>query len=106
MAFIENGAMRTGEPLPGWRGRFFRSDSMSFAQYEVDRDSSIHEHHHPNEEVWIIVEGQLEVTVDGETRIVNAGDVAVVPGDVPHSVVALTDARAVVANHPIRTAFR
>ena len=37
-----------------------------------------------------------------ETRRAGPGDVIVVPGDTPHAVRALTPARAVIANHPVR----
>jgi quercetin dioxygenase-like cupin family protein len=79
---------------------------MSFAHYAIDAGSSIHEHHHPNEEVWIVVEGELEVTIGGETKTAGPGAVAVVPPDVPHSVRALTKGSAVVANHPVRHELR
>jgi len=102
MPFIQPDVMKAGEPLPGWHGRFWRSESMSFAQYTIDAGASIHEHHHPNEEVWVVIEGELEVTVAGETQTAGPGCVAVVPADAPHSVRALTAGKAVVANHPIR----
>jgi quercetin dioxygenase-like cupin family protein len=79
---------------------------MSFAHYDVAAGRSIHEHHHPNEEVWVIIEGRFEVSIAGETRVAGPGAVAVVPPDVPHSVRVLEGGRAVVANHPIRTDFR
>src|SRR5215831_17682520 len=69
MAFIDANAMKHDERLPGWRGRHWRSDQMSFAHYDIDAGSSIHEHHHPHEEVWVVIEGELEVTVAGETRM-------------------------------------
>ncbi len=79
---------------------------MSFSHYEVDAGCSIHEHHHPNEEVWIIIEGRFEISIDGETQVAGPGGVAVVPPDAPHSVRVLEGGRAVVANHPIRTELR
>ena len=106
MPFIEISEMKTGEPLPGWKGRFWRSKEMSFAHYTVDAGSSIHEHHHPNEEVWIVIEGELEVTIDGIAKVAGPGAVAVVPSSAPHSVKALTDGLAIVANHPVRHDFR
>jgi unsaturated pyranuronate lyase len=105
MPFIHPDMMKTGEPLPGWHGRFWRSENMNFADYTIDAGSSIHEHHHPNEEVWFVVEGELEVTVAGETQKAGPGCVAVVPPDALHSVRALTSGRAVVANHPVRHDF-
>src|SRR4029077_1405903 len=50
----------------------------------------------------LVLEGELEVTVAGETRTAGPGCVAIVPGDTPHSVRALTSGKAVVANHPVR----
>ncbi len=85
---------------------FWRSDSMSFAHYEVATGCSIHEHDHPNEEVWVVIEGQFEVTIGGETQVAGPGAVAVVPPDMAHSVRVLQGGRALVANHPIRTDFR
>ena len=105
MAFIRPDEMRTREPRPGWHGRFFDSANMSFADYTIEAGSWIHEHHHPNEEVWIVIEGELEVTVGGETRKAVPGCVAIVPPDVPHSVRALTSGRALVADHPLRQGF-
>jgi quercetin dioxygenase-like cupin family protein len=106
MPFIHPDSMKTGEPLAGWHGRFWRSEHMSFAHYTVEAGSFIHEHQHPHEEVWLVIEGELEVTVAGETRKAGPGCVAVVPSDAPHSVRALESGSAVVANHPIRHEFR
>jgi quercetin dioxygenase-like cupin family protein len=101
-AFLKRDDLRTGEPLPGWKGRFWSSKSMSFAQYDFSAGASIHEHHHEQEEVWIVVVGELEVTIDGETAVAGAGDVAVVPSDTRHSVRARSDGRAVIADYPLR----
>ena len=49
-----------------------------------------------------MIDGELEVTVDGLTRVVRAGAAAIVPGNVSHSVRALTDGRAIVVDHPVR----
>ena len=106
MPFLDPNKMKTAEPLPGWKGRFWNSGSMSFAHYDVGTGCSIHEHHHPNEEVWIILEGEFEVSIGGETEVAGPGAVAVVPPDVPHSVLVLEGGRAFVANHPIRTELR
>ena len=68
-------------------------------------DLSIHEHFHPQEEVYEVTEGELEVTIDGVAQIARAGIVAIVPGNVPHSVKALTDGRAIIIDYPLRPNF-
>ena len=93
------------ERLSGWHGRYFHSASMTFAHYDFVRGASIHEHFHPQEEVYEVIEGELEVTIDGVTQIARAGMVAIVPSNVPHSVTALTDGRAIIVDYPLRREF-
>jgi quercetin dioxygenase-like cupin family protein len=105
MSFIAPEDMKTSERLPGWHGRHWRSKSMSFAYYEIAAGAAIHPHHHPHEEVWLVIEGELDVTIDGVTQRAGPGAVAVVPPDATHAVRALARGRAVVANHPVRDEF-
>lgn len=102
MAFIDTNELDVKEPRPGWKGRFFNSDNMTFAHYTVAADAWIHEHSHPNEEVWTVIEGELEITLDGETRVGGPGYVAVVPPNIPHSLKALSASKAIVADYPLR----
>jgi unsaturated pyranuronate lyase len=102
MPFIDTSQLKVREPLPGWQGRFFHSDNMTFGYYSVAAGSSIHEHHHPNEEVWHVIEGELEVTIAGRTQVAGPGCVAVVPPNTPHSVKALSDGRSIVVDYPLR----
>ena len=105
MPFVDTTSLRVVERLPGWRGRYFHSTNMTFAHYEFTRGSSIHEHFHPQEEVYEVIEGELEVTIDGVAQIVRAGMVAIVPGNVRHSVKALTNGRAIIVDYPARHDF-
>jgi len=90
------------ERLPGWYGRYFHSPSMTFAHYDFKRGSSIHEHFHPQEEVYEVIEGELELTIDGVKQVARPGMVGIVPSNVRHSVKALTDGRAIIVDYPLR----
>jgi quercetin dioxygenase-like cupin family protein len=102
MPFVETSHLDVKERLPGWRGRYFNSASMTFAHYEFARGASIHEHSHPQEEVYEVIEGELELSVAGETQTVRPGVVGIVPANVRHSVKALTDGRAIIIDYPLR----
>lgn len=102
MPFIETQELPAWERLPGWVGRTFHSQYMTVAHWDFAAGSSIHEHHHPNEEVWYVIDGVLEMTVDGVTHRAGPGSAAIVPLDAPHKVLALSAGRAVVVNHPVR----
>ena len=66
---------------------------MTFGHWDFDAGSSIHEHFHPQEEVWEILEGELELTVDGAVQVAGPGMAAIVPANATHSVRALHAAR-------------
>ena len=102
MPVIDTSELKVIERLPGWRARIFNSASMTFAHYEFDAGSTIHAHSHEQEEVWNVIEGELEVTIDGVAQVARPGVVAIVPSDTRHSVRALTDGRAIIVDHPLR----
>jgi len=101
MPFVDTISLVVWERLPGWRGRVFRSESMTFAYWYAR--ATIHEHRHPNEEVGNVIEGEIKVTIDGETKQAGPGVAAIVPLNSRHAVRALTDGRALVVAHPIRS---
>jgi unsaturated pyranuronate lyase len=105
MPFVDVSRLRVIERLPGWHGRYFHSQSMTFAHYDFVRGSSIHEHFHPQEEVYEVIEGELELTIDGVAQIARPGLVAIVPAGVRHSGKALTDGRAIIVDYPLRSDF-
>jgi quercetin dioxygenase-like cupin family protein len=105
MPFVDTDDLNVVERLPGWRGRYFHSPSMTFAHYEFKAGASIHQHFHPQEEVYEVIEGELELTIDGVTQIAKPGVVAIVPGNAAHSVKALTDGRAIIVDYPVRKDF-
>lgn len=102
MPFLDTTGLKIVERLPGWKGRFFHTATMTFADYEFTAGSSIHEHFHPEEEVYEVITGELEMRIDGVRQIVRPGIVAIVPGNAPHSVRALSDGRVIVVDHPAR----
>ena len=102
MPIVDTAQLKVIERLPGWRGRMFNSPSMTFVHYEFDAGSSIHEHLHAQEEVWNVIAGELEVTVDGVAQVVRPGMAAIAPPNTRHSVRALSDGRAIVVDTPLR----
>jgi quercetin dioxygenase-like cupin family protein len=102
MPFIDSSQLEVKEPREGWKGRFFRSDSMGFAYYTAPAGAWVHEHTHPNDEVWHVIDGQLEVTIGDETQVAGPGCAAVVAPNVPHSVKCLSEVKAIVVDHPPR----
>ena len=106
MPFVDVKSLPVIERLPGWSGRYFHTTSMTFAHYDFVRGSSIHEHFHPQEEVYEVIEGELEITIDGVVQVARPGMVAVVPSEARHSIKALSDGRAIIVDFPLRPEFK
>lgn len=105
MPLIDTKTLKVVERLPGWHGRYFHTQNMTFAHYDFKRGSTIHEHFHPQEEVYEVIEGELELTIDSTPLIACPGIAAIVPANVRHSVKALTDGRAIIVDFPVRHDF-
>jgi unsaturated pyranuronate lyase len=102
MPFIDTSTLQTGERLPGWVDRSFSSEKMTFAHFTFQAGSKIHEHCHSNEEVWTVIEGELEVSVGADLIVAGPGCVAIVPPYTAHSVRAITHGKAIVTDCPVR----
>ena len=102
MPLVELDDLPILEPRPGWRGRFFHSAHMTFAYYTIDPGASVDEHVHPEEEVWHVLDGRLEISLPEQTAVVCAEQAVVVPAGQRHAVRALEPSRVIVVDHPVR----
>jgi len=90
------------EILPGYRARFVHAEHMTLAFWHIEAGAAMPTHTHPHEQVSVVQEGRFELILDGETRVVEPGVVAVMPAGVPHGGVAITECRIVDSFHPVR----
>lgn len=56
---------------------------LSVVDFEPHGD--VPNHSHPHEQAGICLEGEFELVVDGESRIVRAGEMYIIPGGTAHS---------------------
>jgi quercetin dioxygenase-like cupin family protein len=105
MPFIDTRELPIVERKPGWHGRYFNSPSMTFGHYVFDAGATIHTHDHAEEEVWQVLEGELEITIGDMTQTAGPGYVGMVPPNTSHSVRAVTSGKAIVVDHPARKGF-
>jgi quercetin dioxygenase-like cupin family protein len=106
MAFVELERIEERSPFPGYRGRFVHSEQMTFAHWTIDEGAPLPEHAHPAEQVVNVIEGRYEITIGGETRVLDPGTVALIPSNIPHSGRAVTDCRIIDVFHPVREEYR
>ncbi len=103
MPFHDIAAVIEKDIMPGWKGRFVHAEQTTTAYWEIAAGAApVPEHDHPQEEIWHVLEGELEVTIAGETQHAGPGAIAVVPPSTLHSVRVLSACRAIVVDSPTR----
>ncbi len=78
-------ALPAKEFIPGFWGRMIHTEHATLAYWEIAADSILPLHSHPHEQTVNMLEGEFEITIGGQTRVLKAGEVVVIPGNVPHS---------------------
>ena len=89
-------------PLPGCHLRVVHTEFLTSAYWEIEAGSNIPEHAHPNEQIMNLIEGTFELTVDGESKTMEPGMIAVIPQNAPHSGKAVTLSRVIDVFYPVR----
>jgi quercetin dioxygenase-like cupin family protein len=105
MPFSNLNDITANEIIPGFHGKFIHTDNVTVAVWEIEAGATLQRHAHPHEQITTVLEGRFELTVGDEKRIVEAGGVAVIPGDVPHAGRALTACRIIDVFHPARPEY-
>ena len=106
MSFIDLEGIEEKELIPGYNVRFVHSEQMTFAYWNIEAGAALPEHNHHHEQVANVLEGEFELTVGGEARVLSPGMVALIPSNVPHSGVAITNCRILDVFYPIREDYR
>lgn len=77
-------------------------EKATLARFEAKRGVEIARHYHDNEEYMWVLSGAMRYSFDGEDTVLNAGEVLVVPPNVPHSIITLEDSSFVCFFAPKR----
>src|SRR5215207_411666 len=74
-------------------GAQFQDTEVSFIWVDMPPGDMIRLHKHPYKEIFIIQEGVATFTVDSTTLEAHAGQIIIVPADVPHKFMNRSDKR-------------
>jgi quercetin dioxygenase-like cupin family protein len=89
--------------FPGVEIQTAAGTNLMLSVVRLEPRSVVTDHSHPHEQMGILLEGKLEFTVGGVTRLLGPGDMWHIPGGVVHCVRALDQpALALDVFHPIR----
>jgi quercetin dioxygenase-like cupin family protein len=71
-------------PVDGVTSRLVQAGQQQFIFMEFDRDVNVTDHCH-NAQWGVVLDGQMELTIDGQARMLTKGDSYFIDKDVIHS---------------------
>lgn len=92
----------TRELFPGFTARLVHTPRVTHSFVEAAAGFSFPEHRHPHEQIVVVLDGELELVVDGETHRLTPGAVFVIPPDAAHHGRAVTACRVLDVFAPTR----
>jgi quercetin dioxygenase-like cupin family protein len=94
------------ELVPGITGRYIHGASTTLGYVQIKAGSTLPLHHHVHEQITFIVNGELEMTISGETVLLSTGHVHVIPSNTPHAAIAKVDCTLIDVFSPSRDEYR
>jgi quercetin dioxygenase-like cupin family protein len=102
MSYFRFDDLPTKEIIPGFQARLIHTEQQTISLVETQAGSILPAHSHVHEQVSQVLQGEFEMTVEGETRVCKKGDVVVIPSNAVHSGRALTDCLILDTFTPVR----
>jgi quercetin dioxygenase-like cupin family protein len=82
---VDWSAQTFSEVRPGIWGATVHTPQLTVTYYRYEPGSSWEEHRHPEDQVTSVIEGEIDFVVAGTPVHLAAGELAALPGGVPHS---------------------
>jgi len=84
-----------------WR-KLVNGEKVMVAQLWLFKDCVVPLHHHESEQISLVLQGTLKFVLEDREVMVHAGEVLVIPSNVPHSALAIEDTIGIDVFSPIR----
>lgn len=93
--------------LPGLQRRTLaQGQSLMICEFAFDAHVEVPIHSHPHEQVGYLVEGRVEMNIDGEKNELVKGDSYYDPSNIPHGVVTLEPTVIIDTFYPPREDYQ
>lgn len=73
-----------------------KKETGTITMFAFDEGEGLSEHSAPFDATVQVIDGTLELTIDGEKYLVNKGDMIIMPANVPHALHAQTKVKMIL----------
>ena len=83
-SWFSKNALTPFTAAPGIVMQSFSGGALMVNWVTIEPNRPIPRHQHPHEQIGVMIEGAMELTIGDETRLLRAGDAYNVPPNLPH----------------------
>lgn len=91
---------------PGIVGKYTHGQACTLGYVFIAAGSVLPGHQHVHEQITLVLEGELEMSIGGETMLLTGGTSQVIPSNTIHSAIAKTDCKVIDVFAPARDDYR
>lgn len=94
------------EVFKGFKGRFVHMESFTIGFWDIEAGSELPLHSHVHEQTTEVIEGELEMTCNGVTKVYKPGMIIIIPSNVLHGGRAITRCKLTDIFCPVREDYK
>jgi quercetin dioxygenase-like cupin family protein len=98
--------IETREIAPGFLSKLIHTSSNTINFIEVKAGNAVPLHTHVHEQSSFVLEGKFEMTIAGETQILEPGTYCIIPSMLLHGGKAITDCKLLDIFCPVREDYK
>jgi len=107
MTYFRIADLQPVDMLPGITRKAVWLSGVMLTFFTFEPGAVVPEHAHENEQITIVTRGAMELTLNGETRLLRAGDGVCIPPNATHKAVILDEeTEAYDAWNPVREDYK
>ena len=106
MPFVTLASLPAKNIFPGIAGHYTHTEKLTLGEVELAAAVVLPTHQHLHDQISCVLAGRMEFTIGAETRLLEAGMSAVIPGGAPHGARTLTACRVLDIFSPPRDDYR
>ncbi len=80
-------------PFDGVHGWIAQGENHQLVFFEIDPSAEVPEHSHEYAQWGVVLDGEMELTIDGETQVYGKGQDYIIPPHARHSAKSLSRVR-------------
>lgn len=92
--------------MEGITGHYAHGQQMTFGLVEISEGTIMPEHQHVHEQITYLLEGQLDMVIDGILYTLTAGNYHIISSNIMHGAHAITHCKLIDVFCPVREAYK